>query len=61
MLCAQAPLPTPGEERHMNSESHQSLSLWLATAKVPEYPRLDRNEIADVCIVGAGIAGMTAA
>ena len=45
----------------MNSESQQSLSLWLATAKMPEYPSLDRNEIADVCIVGAGIAGMTSA
>ncbi|MEX2283602.1 MAG: FAD-dependent oxidoreductase [Gemmatimonadota bacterium] len=45
----------------MKSESHQSLSLWLATAKMPEYPRLERDEIADVCVVGAGIAGMTAA
>src|SRR5688572_14442020 len=55
------PLPTSGEEGHMNSESQQSLSLWLATAKLPEYPSLDRNEIADACIVGAGIAGMTSA
>ncbi len=45
----------------MKSESHQSLSLWLATASMPKYPRLGRDEVADVCVVGAGIAGMTAA
>jgi glycine/D-amino acid oxidase-like deaminating enzyme/nitrite reductase/ring-hydroxylating ferredoxin subunit len=45
----------------MESESGQTLSLWLATASVPEYPKLRRNEVADVCVIGAGIAGMTSA
>jgi glycine/D-amino acid oxidase-like deaminating enzyme/nitrite reductase/ring-hydroxylating ferredoxin subunit len=33
----------------------------MATAAVPEEPRLSSNETADVCIVGAGIAGLTTA
>jgi glycine/D-amino acid oxidase-like deaminating enzyme/nitrite reductase/ring-hydroxylating ferredoxin subunit len=33
----------------------------MATADVPAYPALDRDIAADVCIVGAGIAGITTA
>jgi glycine/D-amino acid oxidase-like deaminating enzyme/nitrite reductase/ring-hydroxylating ferredoxin subunit len=36
-------------------------SLWSATAHVAPYPRLDRDLSADVVVVGAGIAGLTAA
>jgi glycine/D-amino acid oxidase-like deaminating enzyme/nitrite reductase/ring-hydroxylating ferredoxin subunit len=39
----------------------QSLSLWMASADLPVFAPL-RNDIhADVCIVGAGIAGLSAA
>jgi glycine/D-amino acid oxidase-like deaminating enzyme/nitrite reductase/ring-hydroxylating ferredoxin subunit len=38
---------------------HQS--IWAATAKMPTYAQLTENTRADVCIVGAGIAGLTTA
>jgi len=45
----------------MESDSGQSVSLWMTTADVPEQTSLTENAHADVCIVGAGIAGMTTA
>ena len=36
-------------------------SVWTATAKMPTYAQLTENTHADVCIVGAGIAGLTIA
>ena len=36
-------------------------SLWGSTANLPRYSPLGRDTQADVCIVGAGIAGLTAA
>src|SRR5687767_14088415 len=38
-----------------------SQSLWLAGVKMPVFPALERDLQADVCIVGAGIAGLTTA
>jgi glycine/D-amino acid oxidase-like deaminating enzyme/nitrite reductase/ring-hydroxylating ferredoxin subunit len=43
------------------SISQEGVSLWSATSKEPSIPALDKNIDADVCIVGAGIAGMTTA
>jgi glycine/D-amino acid oxidase-like deaminating enzyme/nitrite reductase/ring-hydroxylating ferredoxin subunit len=43
------------------SMSTEGVSLWSATSKEPSIPALDKNISADVCIVGAGIAGMTTA
>jgi glycine/D-amino acid oxidase-like deaminating enzyme/nitrite reductase/ring-hydroxylating ferredoxin subunit len=45
----------------MESDSGRTRSLWLDTADVPDYPKLTRNARADVCVVGAGIAGMSTA
>jgi glycine/D-amino acid oxidase-like deaminating enzyme/nitrite reductase/ring-hydroxylating ferredoxin subunit len=45
----------------MKHESEQSISAWMATTSVPEMPMLTGDEQADVCVVGAGIAGMTTA
>src|SRR5687767_15258257 len=45
----------------MKSDSGQSVSVWMATAEVPAQSTLTENAYADVCIVGAGIAGMTTA
>ena len=45
----------------MKNHAGQSISLWMATAKLPSFSRLLTNEQADVCIVGAGIAGLTTA
>src|SRR4051794_15627503 len=44
----------------MPSDSGRSTSVWMEVA-VPEFPRLDGEAAADVCVVGAGIAGMTTA
>ncbi|MFC5461818.1 FAD-dependent oxidoreductase [Massilia niabensis] len=38
-----------------------STSAWMATASVPEYPPLQADAAADVCVIGAGIAGLTSA
>ncbi len=38
---------------------HQS--VWAATAAMPEFPPLQENVHVDVCIIGAGIAGLTTA
>jgi glycine/D-amino acid oxidase-like deaminating enzyme/nitrite reductase/ring-hydroxylating ferredoxin subunit len=45
----------------MRSDSGQTQSAWMDTAEVPEFPALAENATADVCIVGAGIAGMMTA
>jgi glycine/D-amino acid oxidase-like deaminating enzyme/nitrite reductase/ring-hydroxylating ferredoxin subunit len=45
----------------MKNDSGQTTSVWRATAKVPEFSPLAEDTQADVCIVGAGIAGLTTA
>jgi glycine/D-amino acid oxidase-like deaminating enzyme/nitrite reductase/ring-hydroxylating ferredoxin subunit len=45
----------------MRGEAGQSTSLWMATADVPALPPLTEDATADVCVVGAGIAGLTTA
>ena len=45
----------------MNTHAGHSTSVWMATATRPAFPGLTRNESADVCIVGAGMAGLTTA
>ena len=39
----------------------KSRSLWIDTAHAPSTSPLDRDAAADVCIVGAGISGLTTA
>jgi glycine/D-amino acid oxidase-like deaminating enzyme/nitrite reductase/ring-hydroxylating ferredoxin subunit len=36
-------------------------SIWQGTAEVPHFPKLDRNASTDVCVIGAGIAGLSVA
>ncbi|WP_414579358.1 FAD-dependent oxidoreductase [Anabaena sp. CCY 9402-a] len=45
----------------MQSDSGKTISIWMTTATVPVQPALVENTHADVCIVGAGIAGMSTA
>jgi glycine/D-amino acid oxidase-like deaminating enzyme len=45
----------------MKSDSGTSTSVWMATAEVPPQPVLTEDTSADVCVVGAGIAGLTTA
>src|SRR5687767_5538131 len=41
--------------------SSQHTSIWAATAQVPSYSPLTADTATDVCIVGAGISGLTTA
>ncbi len=45
----------------MKTDNGQSTSVWMATAEAPPAARLEQDTKADVCIVGAGIAGLTTA
>ena len=45
----------------MQSDSGDTTSLWMATASTPSFSPLADDATADVCIVGAGIAGITTA
>ena len=45
----------------MATETGRTSPLWTRTAALPEEPALARDERADVCVVGAGIAGLTTA
>src|SRR5687768_6157076 len=45
----------------MESNSGASTSIWMTTASMPSPASLAENTHADVCIVGAGIAGMSTA
>ncbi|HEU4602944.1 MAG TPA: FAD-dependent oxidoreductase [Steroidobacteraceae bacterium] len=45
----------------MDSDHLKSHSLWSATASMPVYPPLSANLSVEVCVIGAGIAGLTAA
>ena len=43
------------------SDNGRTTSVWMATADIPDQPPLRSDARADVCIVGAGIAGLTTA
>src|SRR5688572_29485856 len=45
----------------MSEHSGASTSLWMETTTLPQFPKLEQNTAAEVCIVGAGIAGLTTA
>lgn len=45
----------------MQLSNGTSTSVWMATASVPEFPPLEADTSADVCVIGAGIAGLTTA
>src|SRR6267143_1193550 len=45
----------------MQPSSGSTVSVWMATAEMPSRAALKEDTRANVCIVGAGIAGMTTA
>lgn len=45
----------------MPSDSGRTTSSWMATAAVPRFEPLAADADADACVVGAGIAGLSAA
>lgn len=49
-------------DRHLdNRPEHGSVSLWMDTARTIELPPLQTHLTTQVCIIGAGIAGLTTA
>lgn len=45
----------------MRDDSQASTSIWMATADTPSQSRLRESIRTDICIIGAGIAGLTTA
>src|SRR3979411_3314094 len=45
----------------MNRGSGATTSIWMATAEISSRRTLTQDIAADVCVVGAGIAGLTTA
>ncbi len=45
----------------MNEHSGRTEPVWTTSATLPEFTPLTENMSADVCVVGAGIAGLTTA
>jgi glycine/D-amino acid oxidase-like deaminating enzyme/nitrite reductase/ring-hydroxylating ferredoxin subunit len=43
------------------TDSGSTVSAWMATAELPTFPPLAEDADCEVCIVGAGIAGLTTA
>src|ERR1044072_7957053 len=48
-------------EEKMQPTSGTTTSVWMATAGVPAETTLQKDTSANVCVVGAGIAGLTTA
>src|SRR3954465_11913442 len=48
-------------EIFMHSDSGHTTSVWMDTTEVPQFQPLTQDMRVNVCIVGAGIAGMTTA
>ncbi|MBA3755624.1 MAG: FAD-dependent oxidoreductase, partial [Nitrosomonas sp.] len=47
--------------QHTTNANGASVSIWQATSSLPTFPALERNTQVDVCVIGAGIAGLTTA
>src|ERR687891_8340 len=45
----------------MKDDAQATTSVWMATANTPSQRPLKENIRTDVCVIGAGIAGMTTA
>src|SRR3954470_16646312 len=45
----------------MHSDSGHTTSVWMGTTEVPQFQPLTQDMRVNVCIVGAGIAGLTTA
>src|SRR5262245_17033882 len=57
-----APGPGCGRWTMPPADSQATTSVWILTeGTAPEFPPLKKNLTADVCVVGAGIAGLTTA
>lgn len=48
-------------DSHNDYPGGDTASLWFGTFEVPSFPKLSANLDVDVCVVGAGIAGLSTA
>lgn len=55
------PVPCLAVGGRMNTHAGRSTSVWMESQALPCFSRLESDERAEVCIVGAGIAGLTTA
>src|SRR6476619_2723613 len=53
--------PTAHEPSPGTAVAANTLPIWFMGAHAPERPALDSHVTADVCVIGAGIAGLTVA
>src|SRR4051812_25536800 len=67
VVCAIAPLWISTTRTNqiardlMHSDSGHTTSVWMDTTEVPQFQPLTQDMRVNVCIVGAGIAGLTTA
>src|SRR3954451_9331516 len=54
-------LAPASQEIRMHSDSGHTTSVWMDTTEVPQFQPLTQDMRVNVCIVGAGIAGLTTA
>jgi glycine/D-amino acid oxidase-like deaminating enzyme/nitrite reductase/ring-hydroxylating ferredoxin subunit len=59
--AAASNLQDEGNHRMTECTAGRTTSLWMATAEVPHEPTLTESLHADVCIIGAGMAGLSIA
>src|SRR5262245_26455524 len=52
---------SPGHGSRRMTMFKSDTSVWIDTAPQPQAQPLAENERADVCVIGAGIAGLTTA
>jgi glycine/D-amino acid oxidase-like deaminating enzyme/nitrite reductase/ring-hydroxylating ferredoxin subunit len=57
----QEKLNMPNQSYSTKYHGGKSISIWMATASLPAFASLAADEYANVCVVGAGIAGLTTA
>src|SRR5262245_35200673 len=59
-MCILIPCPLTGKDRMMRRGDWESISIWQESDKqMPGFSPLHQNLETDICIVGAGIAGVT--
>ncbi len=56
----QEPWHMPDQANH-GAHGEQTVSLWMHSTPLPEFTPLREDLTVDVCVVGAGIAGLTVA
>ena len=54
-------MPHPNAASNSERPEGEPVSLWVATAGTTDYPVLSGDTEVDVAVIGAGIAGLTAA